>query len=203
MAIHFNCLSIKLKRTLLLIGLFFPLLLHPAKLPNVRITGIHGPLLLNVQHRLGELYQGKSLAQQPQDELHTQVAKAMQPYGYFKASISINTTDGQLRIQISPGPQLRITTLTVKFTGEGANNIDLLRALHTLPIHVGQPFESDLYEQAKNNLSSAAQDQGYLHASFATSQLLIDTSRYTADIVLILNTGPRFYFGQIKFDLLV
>lgn len=182
-----------------LVSLFFPLLLNSAKLANVQITGITGPLLLNVQHRLGELYIGKSIPQQPPEEIHTQVAKALYPYGYFKSDISISTSVNQLKIRIILGPQLLITTLTTKLIGEGANNPDLLQALHHLPLHVGQPLESELYEQAKNTLSSAAEDQGYLHASFETAQVLIDTTRYTATVVLILNTGPRYYFGQIKF----
>lgn len=180
-------------------SLFLPILLNAAKLPHVNIIGINGPLLLNVQHRLGEVYKGKSIPQQPPDELQTQVAKALYPYGYFNANISIIPSDGQLKIRVSPGPQLRITTLTTKIVGEGANDVEILHALNALPLHVGQPLESELYEQAKNNLSSAAEDQGYLHAAFETSQLLIDTKRYTANIILILNTGPRYYFGQIKF----
>lgn len=190
----------KIKRTLFLTGFLFPLLLNSAKLPNVHITGINGPLLLNVQHRLSELYKGKSIAQQPLDEVHTQVEKALYPFGFFKTNISMTTSDDQLQIKVSPGPRLHITTMEAKIIGDGASNADLVHALHNLPIHVGQPFENELYEQAKNNLTSAAEDQGYLHAFFETSQLLIDKSRYTAAIVLILNTGPRYYFGQIKFD---
>lgn len=184
---------------LLLVCDFFPGVLHAA-LPNVNIKGIEGPLLLNVEYRLSEMYKGKSINQQPEEELRTQVAKALYPYGYFKPSISIDNATHQLNIYIKPGPQLHITSLNIRIVGEGAQNPEIQHALRNLPIKIGQPFDTVLYNDAKDTLSNCAEHLGYLRVAFDTSQLLIDQSRYTADITWILNTGPRFYFGQVRFD---
>ncbi len=185
---------------LLLLIICLPFLLNAVKLPNVQITGVKGAVLLNVQHRLSELYKGKSIPQQPPDELRAQIAKALFPYGYFKPQITLTTQNEHVNINIMPGPPLLITTLTVNVIGAGANNPEIQQTLRDLPIHVGQPLESAQYEQAKDNLSNAAEHQGYLHATFVSSQLLIDQTRYTSDIVIQFNTGPQYYFGQIHFD---
>ncbi|MDP3561006.1 MAG: BamA/TamA family outer membrane protein [Legionellaceae bacterium] len=184
---------------LLLAFACFPPLLH-ATLPNVTIKGVSGPLLLNVEYRLGEMYKGKSIVQQPEEELRKQVANALYPYGYFKPEISIHRVTRQLKIYIKLGPQLHITSVNIRVIGEGARNPDIQQTLRNLPLKIGQPFDTVQYNDAKDTLLNCAEHQGYLRAAFDTSQLHIDQSRYTADITWVLNTGPRSYFGQIRFD---
>ncbi len=174
--------------------------LHSAALSNIRITGIKDEVLLNVQHRLEELYKDKSMRNESTDALRVQIEKAIQPYGFFKSTITFVSAEQHLTIKINPGPQLHITALSIKVIGEGRDNIDIQNTLAKLDLHVGQPFNSDKYEDAKNSLASSAEDAGFLHARFETAQLLITPSSYTASITLILNTGPRYYFGQVKFD---
>ncbi len=189
-----------LKRWLLLI-ICIPCWLHAAKLNHVSIVGVKGPVLLNVQNRLGELYKDKPIASQPEDELRTQVAKALYPYGYFKSHIAIvHPNAGELTITINPGPPLLITALHVTVIGDGAQNPEIQQTLRDLPLRVGQPLLSEQYEQAKNNLFNAAEHQGYLRARFEKALLLIDQVPYTAAITLVLNTGPQYYFGQIRFE---
>ena len=183
-----------------LIGL--PLLLGAATLTPFHITGVHGPLLLNIQHRLSELDQNKRLNQASPDTLREQVAKAMSPYGFFKPDISIQpptSSKSPWRIAIRPGPALPIESLTVSISGEGQNNAAIQHARHTLPIRAGQPLNTVLYDEAKENLFSAAESEGYLHATFEQTDVLIDLTHDRATIVLLFNTGPRSYFGHIEF----
>ena len=173
---------------------------HAIKLSNLNITGIKGEPLLNIQHRLNELYKDKSITQISPDTLRMQVAKALYPYGYFKSQISVGIDNETIRIDVVPGAPLLITTLTVNVTGEGAQNVEIQKALHDLPIQVGQPLNSMLYEKAKDNLSIAAENQGYLHAVFETAKILIDEAHYTADVTLLFHTGPQYHFGKIHFN---
>ena len=191
----------KLSRILLLICCL-PLFGAAVIPKNFEISGIDGNVLLNVQRRLTELYQDKSIALEPPEALSLQVEKAMYPYGYFKAQISISPkiTGKRLGIHIVPGPQMLITSLAVEIIGEGANNPEIKKAVRALPIKAGQPLNNTLYEDAKDSLSSIAEKQGYLHASYEKTEILIDQQLYTAKISLLCNTGPQYYFGQIRFD---
>jgi len=190
----------KLYRLLLIVCCF--VLLGAVNTASFKVTGIKGDLLLNVKSRLGELYQDKPIAIEPLENVRLQVNKAMYPFGFFNAQITFGHTDAgnRLLIQIVPGPQMLITSLRVRITGEGAENSEIKQALHDMPIAAGQPLNNKLYEEAKDNLISAAEHQGFLHASFSKAEMLIDRTRYVSQITLDFNTGPQYYFGQIRFD---
>ncbi|WP_242601954.1 autotransporter assembly complex protein TamA [Legionella yabuuchiae] len=165
------------------------------------ITGVKSNVQQNIQTRLSELYRNESIAQDPEEAVRKQIEKAMYPYGYFAPRIRVLARSHQyLRVHINPGPKMRITSLSIQVTGEGANNPELLKALQDLPIKQGQLFLSPKYDEAKESLLSAAEHEGYLHATFEQSEVLIDRKQYTTHITLVFNTGPQFYFGQVKFD---
>ncbi|MFY7698510.1 MAG: autotransporter assembly complex protein TamA [Legionella sp.] len=184
-------------RTLLIFS--FPVLLIAAKPIDFKVTGIHGDLLSNVQERLVELYQQKSIATDSLETLKQQIAKAMHPYGYFQPDIAI-VRNKRLYISINPGRQMLISDINVKIIGDGENNNEIKQVLQILPIQKGQVLNNNSYNKAKELLVSAAEQQGYLHANFVKSQLIIDKKKYTARIDLIFDTGHQYYFGQIHFD---
>ena len=191
-----------MRKTALVVLCCMPFALHAANLSSLKITGLTGELLLNVQHRLSELYTDQSIQLASLDTLRAQVAKALYPYGYFKPQISIHAGGAQdvIGIHVIPGAKLLITAFTLRVTGEGAKNAEIQQAVRDLPIHVGDPLNSMLYEEAKDNLLSSAEQQGYLHASFETSKIVIDQAHYTANVTLLFYTGPQYYFGPIRFD---
>ncbi|HBI21809.1 MAG TPA: hypothetical protein DDY37_04380 [Legionella sp.] len=191
-----------MRKTALVLLCCVSYVLHAAHLSSLKITGITGDPLLNVQHRLSELYTDQSIHQESLDTLRSQVAKALYPYGYFKPDISVYAGSARqtIFIQVVLGDRLLITTFTHQVSGEGADNAEIQQTLRELPLHVGDPFNSMLYEEAKDQLLSAAEHQGYLHASFETSKVIIDKARYTANVILLLHTGPQYYFGPIRFN---
>lgn len=187
----------KFKRLLLIICCI-PLLNAVSK-PTFQITGVEGEVLVNVQRRLTELYQTKAIAAESSEILNKEIAEAVFPYGFFRPKIAI-VAKNPLIIHIVPGPQMRISALTVAIKGDGATNPALKQAIRDIPLKVGDPLNNPRYESTKESLFSAAQHQGYLHAFFDKSEILIDEQHYTAKITLLFNTGPLSYFGQLRFD---
>lgn len=190
----------KIRRIFLLLCIL-PLLLGAAKPASFNITGVEKAPLENVKHRLVDLYAHQ--AQQPitQDLLIDQVEKALEPYGFFNPSIRIRMPNKKHpgNIDIKPGRPVVITHLTVHITGPGHALDEIQKAYRELPIKQNQPFNSILYEESKNNLLNAAEHQGFLNAQFDQATVLIDKEKYQASIILLFNTGPRSYFGKIKF----
>lgn len=176
------------------------LLLGATKPVHFQISGIGGDVLLNIERRLTELYQDKFITNEPTDTLQLQIEKAMNPYGYFRPRIDIRSNNTPFIIHITPGPRMLITSLTVEIKGEGSNNLKIKQAVNTLPIETGQPLQTMHYDDAKESISTAAENQGFLHASFEKSEIIIDKQQYTAHIVLVFNTGPQYYFGHIRFN---
>lgn len=165
-----------------------------AKAITFQIKGISGPLLVNVQQRLNEFQKNNHQLVTP-EILKNQIEQALYPYGYFNAQIQIQNKI----IQIQLGAITRIQTLQFVIIGAGENNPIMQQTRHSFPLQPGTAFNSMTYENAKMNILNTAENEGYLHAIFEKSEVKIHPEKYTVDIILILNTGPRFYFGKVRF----
>ncbi|MES2141319.1 MAG: autotransporter assembly complex family protein [Pseudomonadota bacterium] len=134
----------------------------------------------------------------------SEIQQALSPYGYFKPSIQsklvYRNKTWHATYQVTPGPLLKITHLKVSIQGEGLNNDALKKLMAQLPLYQGGSFLSANYEETKQKLLTAAITEGYLSAYFIQHQVLINRQSYKADVILILDTGPRFYFGPVTFQ---
>ncbi|WED43716.1 autotransporter assembly complex protein TamA [Legionella cardiaca] len=186
----------KLRLLLLTIG---SVLLIAATTPTMQITGVKKKIAANIEARLTELAKDRPLDHITNEELSLQIAKAMEPYGYFKPQINLINRQ-PLRIAIAPGSQVLISDIRIEIKGEGASNSVIKKVLEPLPIKKGDPLNTIKYEEIKQNLLNAAEHQGFMRAAFEKSEILIHPHYDTASISLILDTGPQFYFGQVQFD---
>src|SRR5947209_6289273 len=95
------------KRTkLLIIILCLPLLIAAKTTKGFQIEGVRGKLLTNIQERLNELAQNKSLGQESETELRNQIEKAMTPFGFFNPTINISYSGNKIILIIRPGQRL-------------------------------------------------------------------------------------------------
>ncbi len=164
------------------------------------ISGVSDKALANVEKRLEEVQQEKSLASSTPEELRLHVLNALQPFGYFKAQVSVRIVGAEKAvINISPGPFTYITSLEIKVSGDGANNPLIQKTLKEITLHVGDPLLMPDYNKAKLSITNTAESLGYLHGTYTKSEIIIKENN-TAQVTLIFNTGPLFYFGQVQFN---
>jgi translocation and assembly module TamA len=164
------------------------------------IEGVSGKPLSNLERRLEELEQEKPLESLTTEELTTQVKSALEPFGYLKAQVLTRIINSKkAHISISLGPLTYIQKVSVQLTGDGARNSILEKKRLSIPLKVNTPFLTAEYNKSKQMLSSTAEQLGYLHGSFSTARVLI-TKNNTAEIQLVFDTGPLFYFGQTQFN---
>ncbi|MGC1182656.1 autotransporter assembly complex protein TamA [Legionella sp.] len=191
-------------RLVILIGLFLVCASLFAKnhdTPTITIHGISGKAQTNVKQHMEELKQLKPLSTYTPEELHEQIIKALQPFGYFKAEVNVQRiSDQKLTIIIQPGPQIMISRITIELIGEGAQNVTLRTALKNAALKSATPFITEDYNKTKQSLLDTAESLGYLHANFKKNEILINEEQYTAEITLIFDTGPLYYFGQVQFN---
>lgn len=168
---------------------------------SITIHGVSGKVEANVEKRLTELQKLKPLSQFSMEELREQVIQSLKPFGYFKSEATLQRpTAQQLTVTIHAGPQIMISRLKIELIGEGAHNPILRNAIKNVPLMQGAPLFTEQYEQTKLKLLDASESQGYMRAGFKKSEILIDEEHDTAEITLILDTGPLYYFGQIQFN---
>lgn len=132
------------------------------------------------------------------------IQRALTPFGYFNSSVqeSVKKTKRtwMVTFNVTPGPLLPITSIDVRVEGAGKNDHKFKHRLAHLPFAVGQPLITSQYELLKSDLFNLATERGYFDAKMVTSQIRIDLAKYSASIVVIFNTGPRYRFGKTTFS---
>ncbi|MEO8400767.1 MAG: autotransporter assembly complex family protein [Gammaproteobacteria bacterium] len=178
---------------------------------QLKITGMSGPAVKNAEERLVlslQSYGNDLSASEIQAFYQTapkNITQALQPFGYFKATVSADRLIHQghkwiAYFTISPGPVVSLTQVDVSLTGPGKNNAALRNLIANYPLKPGQIFQADQYEKAKDLLFQTANNQGYIHAILDKKEVQINLQNNTAIIQLKMNTGPRYYFGAISFS---
>jgi translocation and assembly module TamA len=130
-----------------------------------------------------------------------QIEEALAPFGRYRVQVQGELSpapDGGwvARYRIEPGPAIPVGEVNVRITGEGSAEPNPPE----VQLKTGEPFTHAAYESAKSKLKAFARERGYLDARFVQSGVEIDLEAYRADVALELETGPRFYFGEIAFE---
>ena len=133
-----------------------------------------------------------------------EIATALQPFGYYRPDVQASLSrDGEVwvaRYDVDPGPPLKVASLDVRVEGEGANDPWFQRDVREFPLQEGEPLYHPDYEGGKQRFVDDAASNGYLDADFQTSEMRVDLDAYTADVVLLFATGPRYRFGPVTFN---
>jgi translocation and assembly module TamA len=173
---------------------------------ELQILGVSDSALANVTEalqppaglisdgKLNTLWLNRYLRQAP-----AKVARALEPFGYYTAKVALQvdrqTTPPTIRVTIDPGTPVRIASRHLDIVGDQPS--ELLQKLARFPLAPGDVLLHLPYEQAKAELLALAVDLGYLDASFSSHQIRVSREAGTADLELVLATGPRYRFGAI------
>lgn len=174
---------------------------------QVEINGIEGRLLDNVRLFLGLLHtqsEGK-LSDYRVQQLYAQapgeIRQALQPFGYYSPKIdsTLEHKDDQwvATFTVAAGPPTRLTEVTIRAEGPGRDDPAVTAALAKIEIAEGQILNQAVYEDAKQALMGAANEAGYLDADYTQHRIRVEPAKQTAQIQLVLDTGPRYFFGPV------
>lgn len=134
------------------------------------------------------------------------IKQALEPYGYFHAKIHsriIKSPDStSATFSIVAGPRTYITSVVIKLTGRGKNDLALKKLLRrsTQILAANQYLNTIIYDKIKQNFYTQAEKQGYLKAYFSQHMIQVNKKTNTATIILVFNTGSRYYFGSVYFS---
>ncbi|MCD6045167.1 MAG: tamA [Gammaproteobacteria bacterium] len=176
-----------------------------------QVSGVQQPILENVQKSVGSLPRRLPEKASPAevaaifDEVSETTKKALAPYGYFTPTIVVRQRQTKkdewtVVIKIQPGPQTYVNTVHIALVGAGEKDKTLQQALSDFPLKKGMPLNTDLYEQSKKKLAALANTAGYMSPTFTKHEITVDKATHLADINLVFDTGPQYYFGAVKFN---
>jgi len=133
-----------------------------------------------------------------------EIAAALQPFGYYEpavtATLERDGDDWVARYVVDPGPPTTITEVDIRVVGEGADDPAVRAARQAITLAPGQVLRHARYEAAKQALFDAAYNAGFIDVMYRRSELRVHRARREASVHLELDTGPRYYFGDITIE---
>ncbi len=169
---------------------------------SIAIVGVDKPMVeklrLNLSS-LGELdTRNRSALLQ---RLTPPLTRALQAFGYYRASIDLQYEDDLPRLQINPGPALTWGHANIQIrNGDAPADPELVAFATKHPFQPSAAVNHATYETFKQQFLTLAKSRGYLEATLTRHQLRIDLERYRADVELALRHGQAFRFGVINFN---
>ncbi len=173
-----------------------------AQATTLRIKGIEGPLLQNVQAFIGpadetDRMSYRALAQ----HVDEQARDALRALGYYHPDIVMTRRGAdenpECRVVIDAGIPVKIRRIHVQFVdGNAPEDMQLLAA--TAAPKAGDILHHGHYETFKTQLLQQAITLGYFQATWKVQEIRLDDEKNQADIALTLSLGQRHRFGEIS-----
>jgi translocation and assembly module TamA len=133
-----------------------------------------------------------------------EIGEALQPFGYYKPVVRPELRqEGERWIahyEVDRGPAVKVASLDLKVLGPGADDPAFQRLVSDFPLKQGADLFHPDYEKGKDAFTELAAENGYLDAEFEVSQVRVDLERYQADVIVHYDTGPRYRFGEVRFE---
>lgn len=124
--------------------------------------------------------------------------------GYFTPTVTVTlqSQDNKLVINVDPGPPALVNNVTIEFKGDLAIDEPKQRARvkqlrDSWPLTIKTPFRSAEWEEAKAVLLSEVTRKDYPAAFVVESQAIVDPKNARVQLSIIIDSGPAFYFGDL------
>jgi len=131
--------------------------------------------------------------------------------GFFSASADIavqrpaagSAEPLTLRVVVDPGPVTRVTSVTVEVVGPAATDSPAGTDAITLArtgwrLRVGEVFRQEAWMEAKTVAAATLTASPYAAARITHSEARIDPDEQSAELTVVIESGPRFTFGRIE-----
>ena len=105
-----------------------------------------------------------------------------------------------IRVKVIPGEPIRVAAVNVRVTGPGEADRDLKQLVASFPLRVGDVLNQVKYQKAKEEIRVKALNLGYMGAEYISHVIRIDRAGRKAEIELILETGPKYLFGEVIWE---
>ena len=134
-----------------------------------------------------------------------QLRDAMRALGYyqfdFDKTLSFDDTEcWSVTLDVTPGDPVLLRKVDVTIAGEAETDSAVLARIVTRKPAPQSVLNHGSYESFKKYVMSMLKARGYFEARFVENYVTVDESLAFADILLKVNSGPRYSFGSIEFS---
>ncbi len=125
--------------------------------------------------------------------------------GYFSSKVILQFVSraGVLELEVIPGHRTVVTEVNIEFRGDLAlPEAQRLARVHELrdswPLHPGTAFRAKAWDEAKADLLARVARKDYAAARLEASSAQVDTANASARLYIVVDSGPRFLFGELQ-----
>jgi len=200
-----TALALRLIRPVLLLVLvlLLPLAAEAANL-TYSLPGLEGELRRNVRAWLGATPETPREREAFISLAHSRASKALQALGHYRPQIDISVERSEpiwsMVIAVDPGPTVRIAGIDIQITGAAARDEEFSRLRENPGFARGDALNHGRFDDFRRRLLNLAQTRGYFQAELTRSRVEVDAGAGTAMVRVVLDSGPRFDFGELRFD---
>ena len=174
------------------------------------VTGVEGALKTNVLSHVETLQLGRQarLAESDYPDIiaaaERRAREGLRPYGYYAPEVTgridrIDSDSVLLTLKVRTGPPIRVVDVQLRIIGAGKDLAALREWRKAWPLRPGAVLDQEKWEQEKSRAIDLAHADGFLAAQFREHVLELDLDSNEARIILTLDTGAQFLFGEIDF----
>lgn len=125
--------------------------------------------------------------------------------GYYQAKITPSVTGDEKKqtvtVDVDLGTRTTISAVDLRITGEALHDKNFQQLMLNFPIKEGDFLDHGEYESAKSRARSLALRYGFFDAKYTKSSVEVTQKNNTAIIHLWFESGKRYQFGDLIFDL--
>jgi translocation and assembly module TamA len=174
---------------------------------SAEVKGIKNDKILdNVNAHIDSIESPAAIYQfeQYQQRLTEKINQAVQVFGYYQAAISIKapsetSKNDKWQINVELGQVTKVDELVIELQGDALDDPLMQVLLTKLPIVKGKALQHAAYESSKSQLQNLALSLGYFDFKFTEHSIQVVESTYSATIILKMESGQRYRFGELRF----
>ncbi|HUV98982.1 MAG TPA: autotransporter assembly complex family protein [Gallionella sp.] len=123
--------------------------------------------------------------------------------GYFSSKVLLRsvTPAGVLELEVIPGQRTVVTEVKIEFRGDlslSQNDARMKQLRAEWLLQPGMPFRSTDWDEAKANLLAQVASRDYAAARLVDSSAQVDPAKAGASLHVVVDSGPRFLFGDLQ-----
>lgn len=125
--------------------------------------------------------------------------------GYFSSKVILHSVSptGVLELEVIPGQRTVVTEVNIEFRGDlGLPEAQRLARVHQLrdswPLQLGAAFRATAWDEAKADLLARVAGKDYAAARLVASSAQVDTANASVRLYIVMESGPRFLFGELQ-----
>ncbi len=131
--------------------------------------------------------------------LDDEVMGILRSLGYYSGKVRSSGDADRVEVTVVAGPRVTVARSEVRIEGPAAEDrrtARFVRSRWLLP--EGSFFASREWERGKRGLVDALNQRGYLRARLTGSDARIDPQSSSAELEVVLDSGPQIAFGELE-----